>query len=101
MKKSKRGWKTLAIGLLLTAVLTGCDGKEGKTSKEAEFNLFTEYYPNVKMKYTYLDNYNGIIVTALTSEEAPDIFFTYPWMANQKEYATVFRRCPSIRQPMA
>lgn len=129
MKKTKRGWKALLIGVLLTAVLTGCDGKEGKASKEAEvpftpkldtqtaceitvvghynnfealeaeFNLFTEYYPNVKMKYTYLDNYNGIIVTALTSEEAPDIFFTYPWMANQKEYATVFDVAEDLSDP--
>ena len=129
MKKTKRGWKALLIGVLLTAVMTGCDGKEGKASKEAEarftpkldvqtaceitvvghynnfealeaeFNLFTEYYPNVKMKYTYLDNYNGIIVTALTSEEAPDIFFTYPWMANQKEYSTVFDVAEDLSDP--
>ena len=34
---------------------------------ETEFNRFAEYYPNVKMNYTYLDNYNGIIATALNS----------------------------------
>ena len=129
MKKTKRGWKALLIGVLLTAVMTGCDGKDGKASKEAEarftpkldvqtaceitvvghynnfealeaeFNLFTEFYPNVKMKYTYLDNYNGIIVTALTSEEAPDIFFTYPWMANKKEYSTVFDVAEDLSDP--
>ena len=57
---------------------------------EAEFNRFAEYYPNVKMNYTFLDNYNGIIVTALNSAEAPDIFFTYPWMANREGYASVY-----------
>lgn len=57
---------------------------------ETEFNRFAEYYPNVIMKYTYLDNYNGIIATALNSTEAPDIFFSYPWMASGEEYASVY-----------
>ena len=57
---------------------------------EAEFNRFAEYYPNVKMNYTFLDNYNGIILTALSSTEAPDIFFTYPWMAYRDGYASVY-----------
>lgn len=57
---------------------------------EAEFNRFAAYYPNVEMNYTYLDNYNGIIVTALNSSEAPDIFFTYPWMAYRDGYASVY-----------
>ena len=47
---------------------------------EDEFARFNQYYPNVKLTYTYLDNYNRIIGTALQGEEAPDIFFTYPWV---------------------
>ena len=57
---------------------------------EAEFSRFAKYYPHVKMNYTYLDNYNGIILTALTSSEAPDIFFTYPWMADRDGYASIY-----------
>ena len=45
---------------------------------EAEFNRFSEFYPNVKMNYVYMDDYKNIISTALNSSEAPDIFFTYP-----------------------
>ena len=47
---------------------------------ESAFNRFAEFYPNVKMSYTYLDDYSNTLAAALTSEEAPDIFFMYPRM---------------------
>ncbi len=55
---------------------------------EAEFNRFSEFYPNVEMNYVYLDDYKNIISTALGSSEAPDIFFTYPsWTDAEYEAA--------------
>lgn len=51
---------------------------------EAEFNRFEQYYPNVRMTYVYMDGYSKsgskILSTALAGSEAPDIFFTYPYM---------------------
>ena len=109
-----------ALILALVLCLTACGGKEAPQAQEtaarftpkldtktdcsitvvghynnfealeAEFNRFAEYYPQVKMNYTYLDNYNGIIVTALSSGEAPDIFFAYPWMAYRDGYDSVY-----------
>ena len=52
---------------------------------EAEFNRFNEYYPNVELSYSYLDSYSGVILTALNGNEAPDIFFVYPWMVTTPE----------------
>lgn len=52
---------------------------------EAEFNRFNEYYPNVELSYTFLDDYNNVIATTLGSAEAPDIFFTYAWTSNLPE----------------
>lgn len=66
---------------------------------EAEFNRFTAYYPNVKLSYTCLDNYNGIIVTALSSSEAPDIFFTYPWMLTREGYGAIFEAAEDLSDP--
>jgi|GEM_PF-217396 len=66
---------------------------------EEEFNRFNEYYPNVELTYTFLDNYNGIISTALGSAEAPDIFFTFPWMAAMEEYKPVMEAAEDLSDP--
>lgn len=47
---------------------------------EAEFNRFNEIYPNVELTYTHIDDYNKIIHEVLTGKDAPEIFFSYPWM---------------------
>lgn len=57
---------------------------------EDEFVRFNQYYPNAKLTYTHLDNYNRIISTALNSSSAPDIFFTFPWMASDPAYSDLF-----------
>ena len=57
---------------------------------EDEFVRFNKYYPNVTLTYTYLDNYNRVISTALSSQSAPDVFFTYPWMASDVSYSELF-----------
>ena len=53
---------------------------------EAEFDRFNEYYPNVELSYTYLDNYKVTISTALAGSDAPDIFMTFPWMLDKSNY---------------
>ena len=66
---------------------------------EAEFNRFAEYYPKVQMNYTCLDDYNGVILTALGSSEPPDIFFTYPWMGTREGYETVYQTAENLADP--
>ena len=103
MKKLGMRKLALVLVLVLALCLTGCTGKEAKKQEgfapkldtkadctitvsghyenfealETEFNRFAEYYPNVNMKYVYMDDYKNNIATALESSEAPDIFFTY------------------------
>ena len=102
-KQQRTKWGLGVLLLVLVLCLTACAAKEGPKAPEAavgfapkldtktdcsitvvghynnfealeaEFNRFAAYYPNVKMNYTFLDNYNGIVVTALNSSEAPDI----------------------------
>ena len=57
---------------------------------EAEFDRFNEFYPNVELAYTYLDNYKKSISTALASTDAPDIFMTFPWMLDKSNYESLF-----------
>jgi len=103
MKKLGMRKFALVLVLVLVLCLTGCAGKETKKQEgfvakldtkadytitvsghyenfealETEFNRFAEHYPNVNLKYVYMDDYKNNIATALESSEAPDIFFTY------------------------
>ena len=116
-----------ALILVLALCLTGCSGQKTPEAKEngfvpkldtktegsitvaghynnfealeAEFNRFAEYYPNVKMDYNYLDDYNNIILTALSSKEAPDILFAYPWMSYRKGYESIYDATENLADP--
>ena len=70
---------------------------------EEEFNRFSQYYPNAQMSYTALDNYSksgsGILSTALAGNEAPDIFFTYPWMCDWSDGDKIFAACEDLSDP--
>lgn len=70
---------------------------------EAEFNRFSKYYPNVRMTYLFMDGYSksgsGILSTALQSAEAPDIFFTYPWMDSWADGAQILAASENLADP--
>ncbi|MBP5289328.1 MAG: carbohydrate ABC transporter substrate-binding protein [Clostridia bacterium] len=57
---------------------------------EMEFDRFNEYYPNVEMSYTKIDDYNNLIATVLEGKDAPDIFFSFSWMNGNAAYDGVF-----------
>ncbi len=112
LNRKHRIFALLCLLLALSMCLTSCGGKDKKAQKaqafaprldtqvsasvsvaghysnfealEAEFSRFNQYYPNVRLTYTYMDGYSksgsGILSTALSGSEAPDIFFTYPYM---------------------
>ena len=63
---------------------------------EAEFDRFNEFYPNVELSYTYLDNYKVTISTALSSENAPDIFMTFPWMLDKTNYDPLLENAENL-----
>lgn len=50
---------------------------ENFEAMEEEFDRFNEYYPNVELSYTYVDDYRNTIQAVLASEEAPNIYFEY------------------------
>ncbi len=70
---------------------------------ETEFNRFATYYPNVELTYVFMDGYSkaasGILSTALAGNEAPDIFFTYPWMGDWKDGAQIFAASENLADP--
>ena len=72
---------------------------------ETEFNRFAKYYPNVQMTYTFMDGYSKsssrILSTALAGSEAPDIFFTYPYMGDWQDGAEIFAAAENLADPAA
>ncbi len=63
---------------------------------EAEFDRFNEFYPNVELSYTYLDNYKVTISTALAGEDAPDIFMTFPWMLDKTNFDPLLENAENL-----
>ena len=70
---------------------------------ETEFNRFSQHYPNVKLTYTFMDGYSKggseILSTALAGGEAPDIFFTYPWMEGWPDGAEILAASENLADP--
>ncbi len=66
---------------------------------EAEFDRFNEYYPDVELTYTKIDDYNNIIGTVLDGNDAPDIYFDYSWMYNREPYAAAIEHAENLADP--
>ena len=66
---------------------------------EAEFDRFNEFYPNVKLSYVKLDDYNNTLVTALKGNDKPNIFFSYAWMIGNEKYKDVFALAEDLSDP--
>ena len=66
---------------------------------ENAFNRFARYYPKVELTYATLDSYNQTIALALTGDEAPDIFFVYPWMVENEAYQPLFAAAEDLSDP--
>ena len=66
---------------------------------EAEFDRFNEYYPDVELSYTKIDDYNNIIGTVLEGNDAPDIYFDYSWMYGREPYAGAIEHAENLADP--
>lgn len=61
-------------------------GYDNFEALEAEFDRFNEYYPNVELAFTKVDDYNNMIGTVLNGNDAPDIYVNYSWMYGRDQY---------------
>ena len=66
---------------------------------EAEFDKFNAYYPDVKLSYTKLDDYNNVVSTTLGSNNAPDIFFAHEFMMESSTYDTLLQHAEDLSDP--
>ena len=66
---------------------------------EAEFDSFNEFYPDVELSYFKPDDYNNLVGTVLESKNAPNIFFSFPWMYGNEKYQVVFDHMEDLSDP--
>jgi multiple sugar transport system substrate-binding protein len=67
--------------------ITIAGGYDNFEALEAEFDRFNEYYPNVELAFSKVDDYNNMIGTVLNGNDAPDIYVNYSWMYGREQYA--------------
>ena len=66
---------------------------------EAEFDRFNEYYPNVKLAFTKIDDYNNMVGTVLNGNAAPDIYVNYSWMYGRDQYSASIEHAENLADP--
>ncbi len=66
---------------------------------EAEFDRFNEYYPNVRLRYVKLDDYNNTLAAALDGNDKPNVFFSNAGMIGNRKYDAVFAHMEDLSDP--
>lgn len=56
---------------------------------EAEFTKFNELYPNVRLSYKKIDDYENTIISVLEGNSKPNIFFSTTKMFEDEKYNSV------------
>lgn len=66
---------------------------------EAEFDRFNEFYPNVRLSYRKLDDYNNTLAAALEGNDKPNIFFSNAGMIGNPSLDAVFAHMEDLSDP--
>ena len=74
-------------------------GYDNFEALEAEFDRFNEYYPNVELMYTKVDDYNNMIGTVLNGNDAPDIYVNNSWMYGREQYQSSIDHAEDLTDP--
>ncbi len=74
-------------------------GYDNFEALEAEFDRFNEYYPNVELTFTKVDDYNNMIGTVLNGNDAPDIYVNYSWMYGREQYQASIDHAEDLADP--
>ena len=74
-------------------------GYDNFEALEAEFDSFHEFYPNVELQYTKVDDYNNMIGTVLNGSDAPDIYVNYSWMYGREQYKSSIDHAEDLADP--
>ena len=75
-----------ALDTSTDCLITIIGGYSNFEALETEFDRFNEYYPHVRLVYTKIDDYNNMVGTVLSGNDAPDIYVNYSWMYGREQY---------------
>lgn len=87
-KKADEGFKP-ALDTETSCSITVAGSYDNFEALEAEFDRFNEIYPNLRLSYVKLDDYNNNLATVLEGNDKPNIFFSYAWMMDNSKYDKV------------
>ena len=79
--------------------ITVAGGYSNFEALEAEFDRFNEYYPNVELVFTKVDDYNNMIGTVLNGNDAPDIYVNNSWMYGREQYKSSIDHAENLADP--
>ena len=74
-------------------------GYDNFEALESEFDRFNEYYPDVELVFTKVDDYNNMIGTVLNGNDAPDIYVNYSWMYGRDQYEASIDHAEDLSDP--
>ena len=74
-------------------------GYDNFEALETEFDRFNEYYPDVELVYTKVDDYNNMIGTVLNGNDAPDIYVNNSWMYGREQYKSSIDHAENLADP--
>ena len=74
-------------------------GYDNFEALETEFDHFNEYYPDVELVYTKVDDYSNMIGTVLDGNDAPDIYVNHSWMYGRDQYKSSIDHAENLADP--
>ena len=81
------------------SVITVVGGYDNFEALETEFERFHQYYPDVELKYTKVDDYNNMIGKVLNGNDAPDVYVNYSWMYDRDQYKSSIEHAEDLSDP--
>ncbi len=97
-KVQEEGFKP-SLDTSISCHINVAGGYDNFEALEAEFDRFNEYYPNVELMFTKIDDYNNMIGTVLNGNDAPDIYVNYSWMYGRDQYKSAIDHAEDLSDP--
>lgn len=96
--KNEKGFQP-ALDTSVKGHISVAGGYDNFEALETEFDRFNEYYPNVELVFTKVDDYNNMIGTVLNGKDAPDIYVNYSWMYGRDQYKSSIDHAENLADP--